>query len=70
MAEQHRSFQTLNNHIQNLKIRNISFKVKEAVKNNLIFLPKNAFDFAMQTSFGYIEVLNSFSLKTRHKLSL
>ena len=35
-----------------------SIKVKVTVKNYLVFLRKNAFEFAMQTSFGSIEVLN------------
>ena len=47
----------------------LSIEVKVTVKNCLVFLQKNAFEFAMQPSFGYIEVLNLFSLKTRHKLT-
>ena len=53
-----------------LKILHLSIQVKVTVKTYLVFLRKNAFEFAMQTPFGYIVVLNLFSLKTRHKLSL
>ena len=53
-----------------LKILCLSIKEKVTVNNFLVFLRKNVFEFAMQTSFGYIEGLNSFSLKSRQKLSL